>query len=118
MVATGVSASAAYIVHLDEVESKDDALYAWAREGIDAINNTLDKQFDAGWVYGMLELLERLSLACDKWPLADKRARRDFLLVRIDSFIFYRTRFRATDACCLGSDTGRSQKSWLAVCVP
>lgn len=32
----------------------------------------------------MLELLERLTLACAESPLEDKGARRDFLLVSID----------------------------------
>lgn len=37
MVATGVRASAASIVDLDKVESRDEMLYDWARSGIEAI---------------------------------------------------------------------------------
>lgn len=59
-------------------------LKGWCQAGITEVDKMSDRQLDVGWVYGMLELLKRLTVACDVMQSAnvDKSARKDFLLVR------------------------------------
>lgn len=61
-------------------------LKEWCQAGITEVDKMSERQLDVGWVYGMLELLKRLTAACDVMQLAnvDKSDRRDFLLVRAD----------------------------------
>lgn len=87
MVANGAEEAAALGLQLSRLPFEDCSLNDWAEAGIEAVNQISDKELTAGWVYGMLELLERLTLACDK--STDGRARKNLLLVRA-RFIFFR----------------------------
>ncbi|KAG0661042.1 hypothetical protein C6P46_004149 [Rhodotorula mucilaginosa] len=78
MVAAGVQASDAVGHRLAERPLSDVALREWAEAGVSAVSK---ESLDAGRVFGTLELLERLTLACnDLQP--DDPARRNLLLVR------------------------------------
>lgn len=79
MVANGAEEAVARGLHLSRLPFESPLLNKWAEAGVEAVNKIPDKQLEAGWVYGMLELLECLTLACGE--STDKRARKDFLLV-------------------------------------
>ena len=79
MVANGAEEAIARGLHLSQLAFESPSLNKWAEAGIKAVNKMSDEQIGAGWVYGMLELLECLTLACGE--STDKRARKDFLLV-------------------------------------
>jgi hypothetical protein len=61
-------------------------LKEWCQAGIKEVDKMSNTQLDVGWVYGMLELLKRLTIACDTMQPAeaDKSARKNLLLVRAD----------------------------------
>lgn len=78
MVAAGVQASDAVGHRLAERLLSDAPLHGWVEAGVSAVSKAF---LDAGRVFGTLELLERLTLACDDLQ-SDDPARRNLLLVR------------------------------------
>lgn len=89
MVAHGGDVSTARGLHLSRLPFEDPSLNNWAETGIKAVDKMSDEQIEPGWVYGMLELLERLTLACGE--LRDKHARKNLLLVRARLIFFRRS---------------------------
>jgi hypothetical protein len=114
MVAAGADALTAGGLHLSQLPFESPSLNNWAEAGIKAVDNMSDEQITAGWVYGMLELLERLTLACGE--TTDKRARKNILLVsaRPSSLT---VRVNMIDSKSPRRNSGRSQKCWLGVYV-
>lgn len=70
----------AHILH------QEPSVKEWAEAGIVEVDKMSDEQLDVGWVYGMLELLKRLTIACDPMQQGqmDANARKDYLLVWTD----------------------------------
>lgn len=84
LAATGQSV--AFDVDLAEIAVGTKTLNDWARAGMDKVEKMPDEQLNVDWVYGMLELLKRLTVACVTMRQAqvDKSALEDFLVVSAD----------------------------------
>ncbi|GAA5985042.1 hypothetical protein JCM10908_002499 [Rhodotorula pacifica] len=80
-VASGVHEDQAYGAELSSLVFRDSQLYNWAQEGAHEVEHIPAEMLGSPWVYGMLELLERLTLACAEMPGAfHSRSRRALLL--------------------------------------
>lgn len=69
-----------------QILHRERLLKEWAEAGIKEVDKMSEEQLDVGWVYGMLELLKRLTTACNQMQPddEDKSVRQNLLLVRAD----------------------------------